>query len=174
MFYIEAPNSIPDSIPAKPKLFLAGGITGCPDWQTELRELLINEDITVFNPRRKSFDVKDADAARLQIEWEHRHLHGANAISFWFPCETLNPITLFELGAWSHWRNIAWNANTKMSEGAFKPLFVGVHPDYARRADVEIQISLQRPDVTVVDNLEDLAWLITQWGEGKTPQVIRP
>ena len=37
-----------------------------------------------------------------------------------------------------------------------KPLFVGVHPNYQRRADVEIQTRLVRPDVTIVYTIEDL------------------
>lgn len=38
-----------------------------------------------------------------------------------------------------------------------KPLYVGVHPQYARRTDVEIQTSLVRPEVKIVYSLEALA-----------------
>jgi hypothetical protein len=38
-----------------------------------------------------------------------------------------------------------------------KPLFVGVHPDYKRRQDVEIQTELARPDIKIVYSLEALA-----------------
>ena len=37
-----------------------------------------------------------------------------------------------------------------------KPLFVGAHPNYARRQDVEIQTSLVRPDIQIVYSLEDV------------------
>ena len=38
-----------------------------------------------------------------------------------------------------------------------KPLYVGVHPQYVRRTDVEIQTSLVRPEVKIVYSLEALA-----------------
>jgi Nucleoside 2-deoxyribosyltransferase like len=123
-------------------LFLAGGISNCPDWQSRLLEALRDTDWVVFNPRRMDFDSSNPDLARVQIEWEHRHLRVASAVAFWFPPQTLCPITLYELGAWSM---------TK------KPLFVGVDPAYARRLDVLEQTRLVRPDVRVVDSLEVLA-----------------
>ena len=124
------------------KVFLAGGITDCPDWQQEMRELLSNEDLTLLNPRRENFPIHDPNAARAQIEWEHRMLREADRILFWFPEETLCPIVLYELGAWSMMT---------------KPIFVGVHPNYQRRQDVEIQTSLSRPSVEIVYSLPDLA-----------------
>lgn len=129
-------------------IFIAGGITGCPDWQNDLAGLLKNTNITILNPRRESYSDQDPDAAPKQIEWEHRHLKKAGAISFWFPKETLCPITLYELGAWSA---------TK------KKLFVGVHPEYARKLDVEVQTKLARPDISIVSSLRALAEQITDW-----------
>ena len=97
---------------------------------------------------------------------------------------------LFELGAWAYWQrgsdaefgNVEFHhgfsgkelaANWRQQMGSVghekKPLFVGVHPDYARRADVEIQLALQRPDVTVVSSLEELAQQVVQWSESNTP-----
>lgn len=38
-----------------------------------------------------------------------------------------------------------------------KPLFIGIHPNYPRRQDVEIQTSLVRPDIKIVYSLQDLA-----------------
>jgi hypothetical protein len=131
-----------------PSLFLAGGITGCPDWHGQMASLLAKLPLVILNPRRKNFPIDDPTAAKQQIEWEHRHLRRASAISFWFPCETLCPIALYELGAWSM---------------TAKPLFVGVHPDYRRRVDVEIQTALARPDVTVVYSIDDLVRQVRQW-----------
>src|SRR6266436_6292557 len=89
MRYIEAPQTYDGN---ETSLFLAGGITGCPDWQFLMGTgLQILTDLVVFNPRRKNFTMHK-DAAREQIAWEHEHLRKATAISFWFPCETLNPI----------------------------------------------------------------------------------
>jgi hypothetical protein len=143
MRYIECPDTYQGS---ERTLFMAGGITGCGDWQAELAVLLRDTDWVLLNPRRKNFPMHDAAEAERQIKWEHEHFRAASAISFWFPCETLCPITLYELGAWS------------MTD---KPLFVGVHPDYQRRIDVEIQTRLARPEVKIVYSLEALARLLT-------------
>jgi len=129
-------------------LFLAGGITGCPDWQKELVKKLEKLDITIFNPRRKKFPIDNPSESLKQIRWEHEHLRKASAISFWFPCETICPIVLYELGAWS------------MMD---KKLFVGVHPDYSRKQDVEIQTKFVRPDIKIVYDIPALAAQITKW-----------
>jgi len=139
MRYIEAPNTYDG--PGK-SVFLAGGITGCPDWQADVVKLLGNSALTLFNPRRASFPIHDPAASDAQIKWEYDHLRKADAILFWFPRETLCPIALYELGAWSM---------------TGKSIFVGVHPKYARRRDVELQTKLARPAVRIVYSIEDLA-----------------
>ena len=146
MRYIEALDEFVGA--GEPSLFLASGISGCPDWQARVAGLLAGTGLTLLNPRRASFPMDDPAAAEEQIRWEFRHLRRAGAVLFWLPSETLCPITLYELGAWSM---------------TAKPLFVGVHPDYARRRDVEVQTSLARPDVPVVHSLEDLARAVTGW-----------
>ena len=132
------------------KVFLGGGITGCPDWQQELIGMLSSADdkLVLINPRRDSFDVNDPASSEFQIEWEYRHLHLADAIVFWFPCETLCPITLYELGA-------------AATRGAH--IIVGCHPDYKRAFDVKKQLSLIRPNVTVHDNLIGVAQGVLKW-----------
>jgi len=142
--YIEAPTEFDGTTSA---LFLAGGISHCPNWQKIMVEHLQPCPWTLLNPRRTQFSLDDAAIARQQIEWEHRHLRLATAILFWFPRETLCPIALYELGAWS------------MTD---KPLFVGVHPHYPRRQDVEIQTTLVRPDIEIVDSLDVLAQQVIQ------------
>lgn len=129
-------------------LFLAGGITGCPDWQQDMIEKLKYSSLVLLNPRRVSFPIEEKNAARAQIEWEHLHLRKATAIVFWFPCETLNPIVLYELGAWSM---------------TAKKLFVGVHPAYQRAQDVHIQTSLVRPDISIVASIDELAQEVLSW-----------
>ena len=100
--------------------------------------MLSDTDITILNPRRANFPIQDPKAADLQIS----ALRDAMAISFWFPKETICPIVLYELGAFS--------THTKS-------IFVGVHPEYQRRQDVEIQMRLARPDLSIVYSLQDLA-----------------
>jgi len=147
MRYIEALKNL-DLEPNSISTFLAGGITDCPDWQQEMVKLLRGTDLTLLNPRRVNFPMADPTAASQQIDWEHRHLRLADAISFWFCAEAMQPITLYELGAWS------------MTD---KPLFVGIHPEYSRRQDVEIQTKLVRPDVKIVYTLSALANQIKQF-----------
>ena len=146
MTYVEAPTE--HSGGDRPSVFLAGGITGTGNWQQTVAALLDRTDLVVLNPRRRQFPIDDPSAAEQQIRWEFRHLRRATARAFWFPGATLCPIALYELGAWS---------------AAPGPLFVGVDPQYARRADVEIQTKLVRPDVTVVYSVEALANQILDW-----------
>jgi Nucleoside 2-deoxyribosyltransferase like len=141
MKYIQCPTEA-DPQNLEPTLFLAGGISSCPDWQTELTAKLELTNWTVLNPRRNDFDAGNASLAESQIDWEFRHLRLASAIAFWFPPETLCPITLYELGAWS------------MTN---KPLFVGVDPKYQRCLDVKVQTKLARPEITILESLTDLA-----------------
>lgn len=153
--YVEAPNDL--SVESSYRIFLAGGITDCPDWQADMVAMLDDKigysEFAVFNPRRVDFPIDDPEAAFEQIQWEWRAMREANQILFWFPMETLCPIVLYELGAWS------------MTD---KNICVGVHPEYARRRDVEIQTGLARPEVNIVYSLEELADQVDQmYGTGK-------
>ncbi|MDP3026912.1 MAG: nucleoside 2-deoxyribosyltransferase domain-containing protein, partial [Nanoarchaeota archaeon] len=104
--------------------------------------------ITLLNPRRKNFPIHDPNAPKNQTTWEYNHLRKADAISFWFPKEAICTITLYELGAWS------------MKD---KPLFVGVHDEYSRKIDIEIQTELIKPEIKIVYSLNDLAKQIKKW-----------
>jgi hypothetical protein len=149
MKYIEAPREFEGDLSGyRRSVFLAGGITNCPAWQQEMVELLESTNLVLFNPRRKDFPIGDPNAAREQIEWEYRYLRKAASILFWFPKETLCPIVLFELGSWSM---------------TGSPIFVGVHPEYERRQDIEIQMSLVRPTLEIVYDLDDLAKQVIVW-----------
>lgn len=138
MKYIESPNTYKGD---EPSIFLAGGITGCSNWQAWAVAYLSGNNIAIFNPRRENFPIHDPNAAEAQIRWEAEHLDKSDAVLFWFPHETLCPIVLYELGAWSM---------TK------KPIFVGCHPEYQRRQDVIIQTAIKRPEVAVVDTVYEL------------------
>jgi Nucleoside 2-deoxyribosyltransferase like len=142
---IEAPT---DYLDPEATLFLAGGITGCPRWQAEVVRQLAVSSLVLLNPCRANFQGATEVEARAQIEWEFRHLRKATACLFWFPCETLCPIALFELGAWS------------MTQ---KPLFVGTHPAYQRRFDVIVQLQLVRPEIAVLEDLAKLVEQVKQW-----------
>ena len=147
MLYIEAPDTI-KNIGNRVSLFLAGGISNCSDWQAIIADKLKPLDLIVFNPRRKNFDAKNKDIEREQIEWEHRHLMISSIVSFWFCKDTLCPITLFELGKMSAL------VHTDGGQLPFKPIIVGMDPDYKRRIDLEIQLPLIRPDIKIVYSLK--------------------
>jgi hypothetical protein len=146
MKYIEAPTEY--LFPGTDlTLFLAGGITGCPDWQREMVGQLSPSDLTLLNPRRANWKMKPG-MEEEQIAWEKKHLLRADAVLFWFPAESLCPIALYELGA--------WNCRPKR-------LFIGCHPDYKRKKDVEIQTKLDRPTQEIVNSLEELAKQVMAW-----------
>ena len=132
-----------------PSVFLAGGISGTFDWQADVVARLADLPLVLLNPRRKDFPINDPAAAPAQIEWEFRHIRRATAVLFWFPPETLCPIALYELGGRALVREQA--------------LFVGTHPDYQRRLDVEVQLKLARPEVTVVSDTAALAVQVRDW-----------
>jgi hypothetical protein len=139
------------------RLFLAGGISGCPNWQADLCERFKTteggECVTIFNPRRKGDLAKDSNAARDQILWEHHHLMEARQLLFWFPEETLCPITLFELGKYVQYYSRLYNTATTTPADH---LFIGIHPNYQRRFDLEIQLPLMVPDIKIHYSLDDL------------------
>ncbi len=134
---IECPNEIYsvkniDNI----KLFLAGGISNVPNWQRVVIDNLKDiENLTIYNPRRTNFDITNKSVLEEQIIWEYLHLKDADIISFWFAKETLNPITLYELGKWSN--------------SSDRQIVIGIEDGYLRKDDVIIQTRLARPDIKV-------------------------
>lgn len=129
------------------KVFVGGGITNCEEWQDELLEFLSTkpndlqtELFTFYNPRRKEFDVTDPNASDEQIKWEYNYLRDADILLFWFSKETLNPITLYELGKWG-------NSTDKI-------LIIGCDPEYSRKTDVKIQTELSRDSFSYCEGFE--------------------
>ena len=143
--YIECPQVYDGS---KKSLFMAGGISNCPNWQAEYADLFKDTNLVLINPRRKDFDMTNSKMTIDQIAYEFYHLKRATITSFWFPKETLCPITLLELGK-------------KMMQD--KPFFVGIEPGYKRKIDVEEQLKHERPEIKIVYSLENLASQIKVW-----------
>lgn len=141
MKYVEALEEYQPQPGDPPVLFVAGGIKYCQNWQAHYCQLLADTPLIVLNPRRAKAVWSEEDSAE-QVAWEFRHLRKATAISFWFSVETLNPITLFELGAWS---------------ASKTPIYVGCHPQYQKRRTVIKQLQLLRPEIEVVNSIELLA-----------------
>ena len=133
----QAPNRVDWYEVAKRKsIFLAGGITGCDDWQTDLVCELQNLNdsglfdlggLVIFNPRRDNFDVMDMATTIEQIKWEHKCLEKCDICSFFFPAsESVQPITLYELG-----RHLGDHTSV-----------VSIQEGYKRAEDVKIQLAL--------------------------------
>lgn len=139
MNYIEAPEIYTWN---SQTLFLAWWISNCPDWQKEFIQYFKQTSLTIINPRRYDFDVADTSMEEEQIKWEHEHLEKSDIISFWFPKETLCPITLYELGKYAK---------------SQKDIFVWVEDNYSRKRDVEIQMWLLRPNMQICSSLDMLA-----------------
>ncbi|HET8686045.1 MAG TPA: nucleoside 2-deoxyribosyltransferase domain-containing protein [Methanosarcina sp.] len=126
-------------------IFMAGGITGCPDWQKEILQKIegtpVVSNYVYYNPRRSSFDTSRKEDSQYQIEWEYKYLRNAAYTYFWFPKEGKCMITLLELG---------------MALVSYRMIRVGCHPEYERAFDVYHQVRLARPDLTIHTSLEDL------------------
>lgn len=159
MIYIEAVSDLNEANQGEasllPRLFLAGGITNCPDWQSSLISLIDHLPIVVFNPRRANFPYGNKQESEKQILWEAHALKQSDAVSFWFPKETVCPITLFELGAMLQ---------------TDKEIITGCHAEYTRLLDLQVQIPLywkkkHLPDDYLVHDLETLAEKIAHWAE---------
>lgn len=159
MKYIKCPEIYTPNYADK-VVFLGGGITNVADWQAEMAKLLAGRDITILNPRRDFYDNTNPDLANEQIKWEYDHLRESTAILFWFASETLCPITLFEYG---------------FHLGRYRrQLFLGIHPEYKRKLDLEIQTELVNKEcrddpyfrkVQISYSLVDLAEQVIHWDE---------
>jgi len=148
---VEAPNESKHNY-RRLKLFLAGGITNCPDWQKIIIEKLqkveneydkeVIDILTIFNPRRENFPIHDPNASKEQITWEYEKLVESDIIVFWFSNGSLNPIVLYELG-------LHGNSNP------YKRIVIGCDNEYPRKSDVEIQTELARPDQIITHSLDE-------------------
>ncbi len=124
-------------------VFLAGGITGCPNWQKDMESLLGHTTYTLLNPRRDGeFNTIQPEWGVQQIEWEHQHLKQSDYVLFWFPKEGMCMITLFELGKC-------------LASG--KKVVIGCDPEYIREFDVRTQARLMRPNMPIARSLDELA-----------------
>ena len=130
------------------RMFLAGGITNCPDWQRDVCNYLslYDDRLTVYNPRRQNFPIDDPNASQEQIKWETKHLCMANMICFWFSRGSLNPIALLEYGIW---------ALGAPQDPLSKLIVVGVDPEYSRKKDVFIQTKFYNPHLPITTSFDD-------------------
>lgn len=136
--------------------FLAGGITGCPDWQKDIInsfEGFIKDNIknlVLFNPRRENFPIHDPNAANEQISWEFKYLEQMDIFSMYFcNCNSDQPICMYELG-----RNIA-KMQQRFPNDWMNRIVITVEEGYKRQADVEIQTKLATNGAVVAKVFKD-------------------
>jgi hypothetical protein len=136
-------------------VFLAGGITDCPDWQSEvikyLRHYEINNklDLVVYNPRRKFFDIYKDDPQE-QIKWEYNAINKVDIFSIYFcGSKSVQPICLYELGVKIGEYKDLCDIST---EDINNRLIVSVENEYSRRTDVMVQAFYACPHLTVLVN----------------------
>jgi hypothetical protein len=101
------PDSI-DKFPSSGKnasIFLAGSIEmgAAEDWQAKIEKELEELPVTIYNPRRESWDSswvqrESNDQFRKQVNWEMDKLEQSDIIFFNFVGDTKSPISLLELG----------------------------------------------------------------------------
>jgi hypothetical protein len=140
-----APDYLKDR--SKRTLFLAGGISNCPDWQAiAIKKVIEVPQLIIMSPRRPYFDINEPKLTMEQITWEHHHLALAGIIMFWFAEGSTNPITLFEYGRWGR-------LGEKRKTWSERRIFVGTDPNYPRNMDVKIQTSLDNGEY-VHDSLD--------------------
>lgn len=144
MITITAP-SYEDNYEEKPAVFLAGGITGCWEWQKYVLRKLVDTDLVVYNPRRDNFPIGDPNAGKEQIAWKNWALDRADIFSIWFAADQIQPISLFELG--KHIERRKW-------EKDLDKVAVGMSPSYPRQFDVEQQMSHSAPNLTISYTLD--------------------
>lgn len=128
MQYVEAPNELNNH---KPLVFLAGGISQCKNWQSDLVGELSNCDCVIINPRRENYIIGDEKMNLEQIAWEYKYLRLSNILVFYFCEETVCPITLFEYGG------VLERCKNYLSN-----VIVYTEPNYPRKSDLIIQSRL--------------------------------
>lgn len=149
-------------------VFLAGGITNCPDWQSKvIKDLNVDnsylESLVIFNPRRENFPIWDKSAAYAQIEWEYQMLERCNIFSMYFSSgESDQPICMYELG-----RNIL-RMQMRFPADWQDRIVISVEDGYIRTQDVLVQTELATqnqifvntqisPRVCLADHVDNIA-----------------
>ena len=136
-------------------VFLAGGITNCPNWQEDIISRLKDlstDKLVVLNPRRENFPINDPSASYQQIEWEFKALENADIFSMYFSSGVSDqPICMYELG-----RNLLKMQIKKPIDWKDR-IIISTEEDYKRKQDVLIQTELACGDLFVNTQISDSA-----------------
>ena len=123
------------------KVFLAGGITGCKNWQKTVIDILekdLPDDVLIYNPRREEFDTENTISARGQINWEFRHLEEMDIFTMFFAASdtSVGPICLYELGRYIPRMQMRFPTDWQ------NRIIVDIEDGYSRKLDVIEQVDL--------------------------------
>ncbi len=106
MKLITAPTKI--ELDKNQSVFLAGSIeVGVAEkWQDKVIKVLKDENITILNPRRPSWDASWKQEIgnpifKEQVNWELEALEKSDMIIMYFDKNTKSPITLLEFGLYA-------------------------------------------------------------------------
>jgi hypothetical protein len=141
-----------------PLVFLAGPITGAPDWQSKAIDLIRSADAEIFiaSPRRAVEREGDftEDMYIEQVEWEHRHLARAaheGVTLFWLAKESRHvcersyaQTTRFELGE---------AVTVHRLTGA--KVVVGIERGFTNERYLRKTLASKTPAIPVLDTLEE-------------------
>ena len=130
--YIKCPQDYFGEVNNK-KIFLAGGISQCYDWQEDAADYLMlhlaGYDVDILNPRRDNFNVDTSEEE--QVAWEYNAIQLSDYLLFWFPKTSVCPITLFELGQ-------ALGYRTKFR----RTVAIGMDEAYIKRENILAQLHM--------------------------------
>lgn len=133
-------------------VFLAGSIEmgAAEDWQKELIEILKDEKMQFFNPRRDDWDsswkqTKSDPQFRGQVEWELNALEKSDVVAMYLDPKTKSPISLLELGLYARTNK----------------LIVCCPSGFYRKGNVDV--TCEKYDVKQVGSLKTLADAIKKW-----------
>lgn len=142
------------------KVFLAGGICKCPQWQQAIIEKFNKTDVEVdtsfkhlfiMNPRRTDW-IDEPGAAERQIEWEFDMIEKCDLFTMYFSGgESDQPICMYELG-----RNIL-RMKYEYPRSWKDRIVITCDKNYKRLNDVLVQTRLATDgelEVNVVDGYE--------------------
>lgn len=133
--------------PSAVKVFLAGGIQKCPEWQKVIignlyddhdlnADVFLNKDLVIINPRRADW-LNEPDAAQKQIEWEFDMIEHCDIFTMYFSGgESDQPICMYELG-----RNLE-RMKQRFPNDWWERIIITCDANYKRVSDVAIQTAL--------------------------------
>jgi hypothetical protein len=141
---IQAPNELVKK-DGYVSVFLAGSIEmgKAVDFQRMIIEAADHIPYIFYNPRRADWNsawqqVKENKDFRQQVEWELDALEAADVILMYFDPKTISPISLLELGIFSH----------------SKKMIVCCPEGYFRKGNIDIVC--EKYGIRQVDTLEEL------------------